>query len=305
MIISYVFVGPLPSYSVDTVHQLRMFYDGIIYFIVNDYNSPYIHILKNKYNVTIINYDDVVDHDFLNLVNRTIHKFCITTIKGREKLFIHAFERFYLLHNLMIKHNITDVFFVELDNLIYDNPLKWEATFKEKDIQIMFDNINRASSGICYIKNPTTLKLVLNYFNDFIATTTEFISEMTALYLFYKSNPSLSIGFLPIHWSNEQNNPSETYENFGKYGDTIFDSAPIGIYLGGVDTTHSNGVLTRGIKWWGSMIDYTQYNIKWIKNNMGLFIPYVQTKNGQLLQVNNLHVHSKELRYCLSDQPKE
>ena len=99
MNIVYAFVGTLPSYSVETVHQTRLFYDGPIYFILNDLTSPYISILE-QYNVIIIPYDSVVNHDFTSLLAVTYNKFCIPKgLKGRENLFIHSFERFYLLHN--------------------------------------------------------------------------------------------------------------------------------------------------------------------------------------------------------------
>jgi hypothetical protein len=35
MIIAYCFIGKLPEYAVDTVHQARLFYYGPIYFIIS------------------------------------------------------------------------------------------------------------------------------------------------------------------------------------------------------------------------------------------------------------------------------
>jgi hypothetical protein len=72
---------------------------------------------------------------------------------GRENLFIYSFERFFVLYNLMIQRNLSDVFFLELDNLVYDDPINWLNSFKLSDMSYMFDNIDRASSGIAYIKN--------------------------------------------------------------------------------------------------------------------------------------------------------
>ena len=125
MIIVYCFIGGLPSYAIETVYQTRLFFKGDIYFIVSDLASPIIDILKNKYNVIIIPYKQVIDAEFNQCTEQYIHKFSIVeAAKGRERLFIYAFERFAVLYQLMCQRNITDVFFIELDNLIYDDPLK-------------------------------------------------------------------------------------------------------------------------------------------------------------------------------------
>jgi hypothetical protein len=58
MNIVYCFIGHLPHYSVDTVYQTRLFYDGPIYFIISDYESPYVKKLL-EYKVSIVRYDDV------------------------------------------------------------------------------------------------------------------------------------------------------------------------------------------------------------------------------------------------------
>ena len=122
MNIVYVFIGPLPEYSVTTVHQARLFYDGPIYFIVSDMMSPFVITLKEKYNVTIVPYDFVKDVEFNNIVQKNYRRFnIISYLKGREKLFIYAFERFFCLKQLMLRENLTDILFLELDNLIYDD----------------------------------------------------------------------------------------------------------------------------------------------------------------------------------------
>jgi hypothetical protein len=175
MIVAYAFVGTLPSYCIETVHQLRLFFDGTVYFIINDYTSEYIPILKNRYNITIIRYEDVVHSEFNILVNRKQSKFeIISGLKGREKLFIHAFERFYLLLNLMNQYSLTDILFLELDNLLYNDPRQWQDLFARQEMAYMFDYYNRASSGISYIKNTQIL-------NDFLTHCTSFIENSISL----------------------------------------------------------------------------------------------------------------------------
>ena len=157
MIIALSFVGILPSYIVEVLHQIRCFYSGDIYLILNDLSSSYLTKIS-KYNINLVNYNEVINFDFLNVVNQNINKFCIVpNLVGREELFIRSFERFFLLRNLLKNKNLTDCFFMELDNLIYDDPNKWIEQFSKNELGYMFDNNNRFSSGIMYVKNADSL----------------------------------------------------------------------------------------------------------------------------------------------------
>ena len=110
MILVYCFIGTLPNYAVDTIHQARLFYDGIIYFIISDCNSQYIPVLQ-KYNVIIVPYEDVISTEFNETINTCYNKFEIVhNLHGREKLFVYSFERFFSLHKLMDKYNVSNVF---------------------------------------------------------------------------------------------------------------------------------------------------------------------------------------------------
>jgi hypothetical protein len=301
MIVAYAFVGTLPSYSIDTVKQMRLFYSGDIYFIVDDYSSPYIETLVNEYSVKIVKYHDVVHHDFCNLINSVGWRFKILgDLKGREKLFIYSFERFFLLYNLMNKENLQDIFFLELDNLVYDNPENWMNEFKKKDMAYLFDNIGRCSTAIAYIKNTDILHKFMQtsftYIIDNIRTD-EWLNEMSALFIFWENNKNL-VQLLPTHW-NTDIYPTQTYETYSNYNKTIFDALSIGIYLTGVHPFHSNGILTLGIKSEWGLIDYTKYIYEWKLDEKGRKIPYV-LNGSEWIRINNLHVHSKNLSVHLS-----
>lgn len=301
MNLAYAFIGPLPPYSVDTVEQARKFFDGPIYFIISDYESNYVPILQSKYNVTIVRYDTVIDFEFNKLIEENYSKFEIVhTLKGREKLFIYSFERFYILRWLMSQRGLTDVFFLELDNLIYDDPRKWLDGFRQKDMAYTFEQKGRSSSGVCYIKNSEILKLCTDYFSEYIRTDTGFIQEMWALNRFWQTATD-KVQFIPTHWSPshapvESFISSETYENFEHYNKSIFDGAGAGVYLGGLDTYHTNGKIekkTHKLQWYD--IDYRRYTYEWRKDEEGRNIPYVFT-GVEWIRINNLHIHSKDLR---------
>lgn len=297
MFLCYSFIGVLPSYIIDTVHQARCFYDGDIYLILDDMTSPHLEKL-NTLNVHLIDYKDVFSTEFSDTLQKNTNKFCIVHgLIGREKLFIYSFERFFLLKNLMKKYELKDCLFLELDNLIYDDPRNWVVNFSTHQLCYMYDNVNRCSSGIMYVKNNDSLTLLLNDTLDFINTTTEFLTEMTVLYRYYEKNKD-TVQLLPVHWSS-LSVPKESNEYYDKYNNTIFDAAAIGVYLLGRDPYHTNGMIVRYLCNPYSAINYTHYKFEWKTDEKGLNKPYIWDGEKWLL-INNLHVHSKDLKSGLS-----
>jgi hypothetical protein len=294
MNIVYTFIGSLPTYTFDTVYQTRLFYKGPIYLITNDMNNNLIPILQTKYDVLIVPYEDVYDHDFNKVVSLTSNKFMvINDLKGREKLFIYSFERFFCLYNLMVKYNLDNCFFIEIDNLLYDNPEHWLSGFQQKEIAFMFDNYDRCASGVFYVNHSTSLKILTDYFKEFILNETIFMSEMIALYRFWKKYPEL-VQLLPVHW-NTAMYPEYVYQSIHLYKNTIFDAASMGIYIGGMDPYHTNGTIVRNSKSTWSLIDYTGYTFEWRTDEHGRKIPYIS--DGTVwYKINNLHIASKELK---------
>lgn len=297
------FVGILPKYIVDNIHQTRQFYNGDIYLVVSNIKSPYLEDLK-KYNVTIVKYWDVFSHDFSNTYEKNSDKFkIIHGLTGREELFIRSIERFFILQNTMKKYNLENVFFMELDNMIYDDPNNWIPKFSTHDLCYMIDNVDRCSSGIMYIKNIESIepfvKFCMEYINN-LNPGEEWLNEMSTLYRYYMKNKD-TVQILPSLWKDADNIDREQFPvaiNFEKY-DSIFDAQAIGIYLCGIDVFHTQGVLNVGYKCTWSHIDYTQYKFEWINDSEGRRIPYVW--NGErLIRINSLHVHSKELHLAAS-----
>lgn len=298
MIVVYSFIGKLPHYISYTIKQTKLFFNGDIYLITDDINSPYLINLDIK----IINYNQVIDNDFLNLVKENKDKFVIVkALKDRELLFMRAFERFYLLKNLLKKYNLQNCFFMEIDNLIYDNPNKWENILQE-DIWFMFDSKKSISTGVSFFRNYECIEPLLSFYNNYIksySTTNNelFLSEMAANFLYYQKNKK-NIGFLPLIWDNTEYN-KETYMNYYKFNNSIFDGSSIGIYLCGYDKIHTGNKLVLHLNNIYSDINYTKYKFIWEKED-GKNIPYILDNNNNKIKINNLHIHSKELQLGMS-----
>jgi hypothetical protein len=187
---------------------------------------------------------------------------------------------------------------MELDNLIYDNPTTWLPSMEKKEMAYMFDNVNRASSGIAYIQSIPILELFLQECRTHIITCTDFLAEMIVLYTFcekYKDR----VQMLPVLWE-DTSLPAQMNETFPLYN-SIFDAASIGIYLGGLDPCHTGGVIVKGSRGVWSHHDYTKYTYRWVKDYSQRLIPYIFNPNTESwLRINNLHIHSKNLSEYLS-----
>ena len=299
MFIALSFVGKLPSYIIECLHQIRIYFNEEIYLIIDDTNSEYINKIK-EYNVEIIEYSDVYSDEFIKTKEINNNKFCIVNgLTGREDLFIRSLERFFLLSNLMKKKNLNDCFFMELDNLIYDNPTKWLNEFSKYELCYMFDNFDRCSSGIMYVKNENSLDRFLQYNLNYINGNNYFLNEMQSLSQYYELNKE-TVHILPTFWPTDHFY-FMTSMNYDKYNNTIFDALAIGCYLLGLDSYHTNGIIEPGKKAPWCHIDYTNELFEWKIDEKGRRKPYIFNKNNnQWLLINNLHVHSKDLKSGLS-----
>ena len=303
MILVYSFIGKLPSYIVETIYQCRLYYNGIIYLIIDDLQSIFIEKLTVM-NVNIIDYSSVKDDDFLQLAQNNKHKFMtLPKLGDRSLLFLRAFERFYLLCNLMRQKSLENVLFVELDNLLYDNPLNWLNVLSNFEIAFMIDNKDRIGSGIFYAKNHEVLSQLTTIYNTYIIesdTKTEFVCEMHANAFAMKKLKSLCILPTIFEESIEAKQIPQIAENFENFGSVLFDSSAYGIYLLGLDPYHTEGRILLYQKNPGALIDCSRYQLEWqfdIKD--GLRKPYIK-RNDKWIPIVNLHVHSKELFAGLS-----
>lgn len=292
----YSFIGKIPDYTYESFYQARLFFDGPIYFIINDYDSDILHKLKDL-NITIVKYEDVI----FDLLLEYFTKFpYLPNLHGRQELFFRSFERFFLLENLIIKYKLENVLFIEIDNLIYMDPTKYIKQLSEKDVAYMWDNKDRCSSGIFFVKNDLYLNKLNRFFYNWINEPHDLYQEMIALHDYYVKYPE-NVQLLPTMWLDnnytDSNELSNTYSNYN----SVFDSLPLGIYLFGQDTYHTDGKVKRKEQYECSSIKPYKYEYKWEKDEKGRNIPYILNNfTNTWIQINNLHIHSKDLKSALS-----
>lgn len=303
MFVLYSFIGKLPQYIIYNVYQTRLFFDGDIYLIIDDINSQYLEKLK-QFNVKIVNYDDVIDVNFSNLMKKKLQYFhYIHGLTGRELLFSRCNERFFLAANLMKKFNLENCIFLELDVLIYKEPENLYLNFKNsnKDFAIIYDSPvwKTISTCICFIKNKNSIDNLLNYILSFINNIDrcDFYGEMTTIYKYYYEynlEDKTNIYILPSFPNfNNKNINKESYENYlNDCG--LFDPLQYGIYLLGEDPFHNNGILVKNKIFDRYAINCKDYEFKWELDEKKRKIPYIKVDNKWIL-MNNLHCHGKNL----------
>lgn len=314
IVLSYI--GPLPEYTIDCIKQIRLFNTtSPIYLILDDIESQYVIELQ-PYNVTLIHYETVKSGEFLNLFETYKSKFTIVEDLGvRKFLFMRAIERFFLLYNLMQQKSLTDVFFMEIDNTIYDDPNNWLNIFNNYGMCYMIDRDERFSSGIFYAKEPELLLPLLHSTFNNIHKYTDWYSDMTILYELFISDISKYILILPTHTGFKLDNHKFynknckdfsndliqlTYQNHNLFQNSVFDAAGMGVYLFGEDVFHTNGIIQRHALKPFSHIYFPQYEYKWEKDTKDRNIPYINFGDGNWIRINNLHIHSKDLKSAMS-----
>jgi hypothetical protein len=290
------FIGKMPEYVKECIKQLRLFFKGPVYLIFSDIDKSLYEIL-NGFNVIFINYDEVHSERFEQISNA--RQFSIVdSLNDRKELFKRSYERIYLLEKLMINRNLTNIWFMEIDILMYVNPNLFLKTLRES-CAYSYHKQNHCSSAILYVKDINGLLPILKSLDDYNG----FMSEMMALEHHRKNNPTDML-FPLIHKCEENELYWRNHDIFFSY---IFDGATIGQYLFGVDPIHTNNTLIRNSS--EKIMDHVKIwdhgSFEWIQNNEGLFIPYFRMKNtNDIIPVANLHIHSKDLISAVSYTPK-
>lgn len=285
------FVGEPPSYWVTCIQQIRRVTESPVWAITNRKDHPVIKTLETIPNVHIIEHKIVQSHVFDRLCAKHHAKFEVCRgLTGREQLFLRSFERSFLCQKLMSLRGLRDVLFLEIDNLIYEDPAVFLDRFRKKSLAYMYDNEDRSSSGIMYVRDSSSLDAFNAEVLKFIERSKEFLTEMTVLARFAKRYPSL-VQYLPVH----PKGPNVPNEAVGEedYGDVLFDAAPLGVYLYGRDPYHTKGTIVKGLANPYSKLDFSKYEFSLLNGPKTKV--HTITIDSKPYRIFNLHIHSKNL----------
>ena len=208
--------------------------------------------------------------------------------------------RLFYLYSYIKQNNLIDVIHLENDVLTYVNFNYFNV--RNNKVYVTFDSETRVIPGIIYIPNYEAFKPIIENYNFNL-------NDMQNLAIVNENY----IEPFPIFPILDQSIINKYNKNFFEFN-SIFDTAAIGQYLGGIDRrnislhfgpTDERNITqdTRGTINDTCVIKYNVYKFLWIKNDT-LYIPHIII-NDNLIRINNLHIHSKDLHNFLAINPIE
>ena len=280
-IVILVSVGVFQEYIIDNIKQL----------LTLDYN---VHVITDKIYFNKLNvFDSITKIDANSLVlNRYFDNRSKLDKNWRDGFWHNTSKRFFLIYEYIKTNNITNVFHIENDVLVYT---KLNYEFQNK-LYLVMDSKNRCIPSILYIPSHTFLKPLINSYNYNL-------NDMTNLALFYESNKDITKTFPIIDNTTNMGIYNENYKEF----ESIFDGCAIGQYIGGIDPRNKPGdtsgfinECTGGEKG-NPKIRFNNYKFKWIQQGKYYF-PYIEI-NNKMIPINNIHIHCKNLKAFVIDNP--
>jgi hypothetical protein len=264
------------SYIIDNINNLLAFDNNDIHVITEVEFFNYFENLP----ITLVDCSKLDDFNY-NLNSQLDRNF-------RNGFWYLCSLRFFYLYSYMKNNNLSDVIHLENDVLTYVNFN--DFNFKNNKVYVTFDCETRVIPGIIYIPNYEAFKPIIENYNFNLNDMENLAIESNENYI--EQFPIFPIVDTVINKYNK---------NFNEFN-SIFDTAAIGQYLGGVDSRNISGD-TRGFVNETCIIKYDVYKFVWIKTN-SLYIPHIII-NDNLIRINNLHIHSKDLYKFLAINPIE
>jgi hypothetical protein len=211
---------------------------------------------------------------------------------------IKATERFFYLAEFMEHYQLTQVFHLEYDTMIYVDFHELLPIFKTYNgIAAVFDTDTRCIPNLLYIPHHAAL----NHMVTFIASRAEQgLNDMQSIGLYRLTYGNEYIDSLPIIPSEyltydslkvDSSDPSIFYHNIDQFH-SLFDGAALGQYLGGISPR--NGPAVPGFINPHCVFDPSKFTFVWILDEKERKVPYIEYYKTQY-RINILHIHSKNL----------
>jgi hypothetical protein len=310
--IVFVHLGPdLPSHISDAAFQARLFnLTEDIYLLANQEalnksdKQELLKKMRNDIRVKIVPIETLKrskEHDVFE--KRSTHN-----VNCRQGFWKFTTERFFVLDDFMQQAKVNDVVHLESDTLLYRNLEELMPIFRlyYKGIAAVFINDVYCIPCFVYFGNPAAIKNLVKYVAEHAV---EGKNDMVMLSGFKAKNSAQLIDSLPIISreyvkccglksinGHSAHNQEKYYKNIDAFK-SIFDGNAIGQYFGGRDP--STGPAGPGIINKNSLFNPSLLTYQWEKDEQGRNVPFM-IFNGERYRINNLHVHSKDLKKFLS-----
>lgn len=295
-----------PSYIFDALFQCKItLQDTTIHVIVDEQHveeiKENINSFTDVFNINEVNFKvskligaNILSQQFDYLLNNMFDEF--KTFRGGFN--ISTISRFYYINEYIKYHNLTNVFHIENDIMLY-YPLQNLHLHLQNpyDMVVARDNDSRVVPSLVFFKDSQISELLWNFMLTTLYSNTEFTySDMELLSMFaHKSN--MLVGYFNVFYNSDNKN-------------YIVDAAAIGQYLGGIDPRNVDGYLEYNEKeqmffsyntskgYINSEPDYKiTFYTKPTEFICGLGKRYWKIRDQDIM---SLHIHCKQLFYFSS-----
>ncbi len=301
--IVYVHLGPkIPGYLPAAITQARYFNpDSPIYLIANQAALGRIPDELKESRAILVPAESLPR----TVAHETFRRLSRLDRTSRDGFWMFATERFFYLCALMQEKELTDVFHLEYDNMLYFDVSKTLPAFQEfyqGKIAATFDNDKRCIAGCMYISDTAPLERFLH----FVATKSRLnFNDMEFLAEFKGMDDGAYIDNLPIVMpsygsdrplvsphGHRAGRPEDYSKHFNELR-LVFDAAALGQYLGGIDPR--NGPSAPGFINESCVVNPSDFQYSWEADAEGRLVPMMAYKNEKY-PIANLHIHSKNLK---------
>lgn len=286
----------VPSYTEVAIKQARLFNpDCPIYLIADAFPA-----FSSDLNITFV--------PSSSLVKSTEHQKFLKNHNlndaFRNGFWLYTSERFLYLQDLIEQFNLKNVFHIENDVMVYRDLNEILPVFiaNYPGIGATFDNDGRCIPGFVYVRSRHSMRALADCFANYSKKGKD---DMHVIGIFKRLQPAL-LEYLPVLPEDYINTFSltnlnqhytsthpKTYCTLFKDFNSIFDAAALGQYIGGGDGR--NGECGPGFINESALYNPSYFTYEFIEDSMGRKVPFA-VLHGKKTQINNLHIHSKNLQ---------
>ena len=296
----------VPPYLVDCVKQIRLWNpDAYVYLILDDCHKGHAFFtsLEDEYGVRLA---------FRSFLEQTPeHKYFLQNFKGdlvfRKGYWRHVKERFFLIQELMMKEDLTNILAMEYDVLLYINIDSMIKELKDsKHMRMVRDNDQRGHPAFLFIPTAESIRKFNNFLCSIIDSHLEDMQSLAAY-----ADHTKAMKYFPVI-TEERNrsikkrtstqghtseNPFYLSDEFRRFN-MLFDSLTVGQWVGGIDSRNTGGNKIARYENESALYNINEMSFTWKKDTESfLWQPFL---DGCLLAT--IHVHSKALSCFMSDR---
>jgi len=259
-----------------------------------------------KKHLTLTAIEDIPMSSYRSYFNSTTARRFDAGFHERSGFWRFTTERLYVLHDALLHLQISECFHTENDNLLYVDLRKILSPLRKKYPGITANplDMTRATVGFMYIASTAAFANFLSF-----ANTNDYPSEMQLMVNYANAKGSDALGFLPVIFPEDSGTVARYKNNFNFFNG-IFDAAPHGQYLAGIDrrnrVPNSSDISLRGEPGFTYKIEGSfnpgLLSYKWDTDPInGLRRVYVSTKPPRKWHpLYLLHLHDKDsIQYYL------